>query len=89
MTKKTGSRLGDNPLEWIGKDVPKTNTKKDIKSKSSTSEKRETFIIKVDLSEKLKNYAYWERMQQKEVINHILEDFFSKNPVKQRPKTEK
>lgn len=39
---------------------------------------RATFIVRVDLVEKLKNYAYTERLTMKEAINRILESFLDK-----------
>ena len=39
---------------------------------------RATFIVRLDLLEKLKNYAYTERLTMKEAINRILENFLDK-----------
>lgn len=80
-------KLGSNPLDWIGKTTNITEEKKEkvLHKKKVTLEKRETFIVKTDLTEKIKDYAYWERITQKDVINFILESFFKNNPVKPRP----
>ncbi len=92
-------KLGNNPLDWIGKDKEPSSVKKDktlkkeekkssenkITSQPEDKEKRETFIVKVSLSEKIKDYAYWERMKQKDVLNSILEEFFKDKNIKQRP----
>lgn len=81
-----GTRLGNNPLDWIGKDIKNPTDKKEPKKEANPTEKRETFIIKTSLSEKIKDFSYWERMKQKDVLNSILEEYFEKNPVKKRPK---
>ena len=47
--------------------------------------KRQTYHIHVDLIAKLRGYAYWERRQISEVINHALEQFFEDKEVKLRP----
>ena len=81
-------KLGSNPLDWIGKDpniVVEKQKEKPPSEKKVILEKRETFILKTDLTEKIKDYAYWERITQKDVINSILESFFKDNPVKPRP----
>jgi len=38
---------------------------------------RATFIVRCDLLEKLKDYAYTERESLKDVVNDMLEDFLS------------
>jgi hypothetical protein len=85
MTNNKNSRLGSNPLDWIGKDVKTKKQPQKVTTKPEEKEKRETFIVKVSISEKIKDYAYWERMKQKDALNYILEEFFKKNPVKKRP----
>ena len=82
MTNKK-NKLGNNPLDWIGKPINTTPPKKKI-----LEEKRETFIVKIDLSEKIKDFAYWERMKQKEALNFILEEFFKDKNIKNRPQEE-
>ena len=97
MSKNKTSKLGSNPLDhlsWVAKDK-NTDTEVSKKSKSKKTEalekkekapeeKRETFQIKVELSEKIKNYAYWERLKQKEALNLIIEEFFKDKTVKPR-----
>ena len=91
MTKqKQKNRLGDNPLDnlsWIGKDHIESKKEKSNKQpeKEEKREKRETFIIEVELSEKIKDYAYWSRQKQKDVVNHIFKEFFKDTPTKRRP----
>lgn len=95
MTKKTNKnpRLGNNPLDWIGKNpATKTETNPEKKKlgegkekKPKKDTKRETFIIQSSLSEKIKDFAYWERKKQKDVLNDILEEFFKGKNVKSRP----
>lgn len=50
-------------------------------------EKRETFIIKTKYSEKIKDFAYWERLKQKDAIDIIMEEFFKSKNIKPRPDT--
>jgi len=45
---------------------------------------RHTFILKDEFIEKIKDYAYWERLEIKDVINNILEDYFKNKKVKSR-----
>jgi len=45
---------------------------------------RHTFILKDEFIEKIKDYAYWERSEIKDVINNILEDYFRNKRVKSR-----
>jgi|TARA_Y100000389_G_C17464170_1_gene524162 hypothetical protein len=90
MTNKN-TRLGNNPLDWIGKETKDLKSKKirnDVETRQEEREKRETFIVKVSLSEKIKDYAYWERKKQKDTLNYILEEFFKNNPTKKRPEVE-
>ncbi len=96
MSKNKSPRLGNNPLEWIGKNsntlteekkvglIAKDSIKKKTKKEESL-EKRETFIIKVDLSEKIKDFSYWERIKQKDALEIIIEEFFKTRNVKKRP----
>ncbi len=46
---------------------------------------RATFIMKEENLEKLKDLAYWERLQIKEVMNNILNEYFDRKVVQQRP----
>ena len=50
-------------------------------------ETRATFIVREDLLEKVKDFAYWERLQIKEVVNTALEQYFAdKDDMEPRPK---
>ncbi len=85
MSKKdfTGglsSLLGDQP-ERPKKGRPKTVTK--IVTKSSEqgtkeNETRATFILNIDLLEKLKAIAYWDRLLIKDVVNTALQEAVAK-----------
>jgi hypothetical protein len=62
---------------------PKTQNKVVRRSESAEegtkeNETRATFIVNIDLLEKLKAIAYWERTQIKEVINKALEEVVAK-----------
>lgn len=46
---------------------------------------RHTYYVRVDLLEKLRGYAYWERIGISELINQILEEFFEGKEVKPKP----
>lgn len=46
---------------------------------------RHTYHVRADLLEKLRGYAYWERIGISELINHILEEFFEDKEVKPKP----
>ena len=46
---------------------------------------RHTYYVRVDLLEKLRGYAYWERYGISELINQILEEFFEDKEVKPKP----
>lgn len=41
------------------------------------------------LIEKIRDYAYWERMTQQQVVAKALELFFSKQSIESRPEEEK
>ena len=46
---------------------------------------RHTYYARVDLLEKLRGYAYWERYGISELINQILEEFFEDKEIKPKP----
>ena len=90
MTKR--KRLGRDPLEhpWI-RDT-REDSSKSTASQGSTSEERSseewtraTFIVRRDLLERVKDFAYWERLQIKEVINAALEGYLEGKRIKRRP----
>ena len=46
---------------------------------------RHTYHARVDLLEKIRGYAYWERIGISALINQILEEFFEGKEVKPCP----
>ena len=46
---------------------------------------RATFIMSETYLDKIKDYAYWERLQIKEVLNEALDNFFEDKKVRKRP----
>ena len=46
---------------------------------------RGTFIIEIDTLEKIKNFAYWERLEIKEVVKQALDQFFTGREINGRP----
>ena len=46
---------------------------------------RHTYYVRVDLLDKLRGYAYWERVGISELINQILGEFFEDKEVKPTP----
>lgn len=50
---------------------------------------RTTVVIREDFLEKLKDVAYWERANVKDLFDEILEKFFSSREIKPRPKEKK
>lgn len=66
--------------------------KQDKQSKQSNSTSkglpkgwtRATFIVKEDKLDKVKDYAYWERLQVKEVLDLALDEFFEGKRVRGR-----
>ncbi len=61
--------------EIIKESVAKKSTQKGL----ADGWTRATFIIKEENLEKLKDYAYWERLQIKDALNKILVSFFEEN----------
>ena len=47
---------------------------------------RHTYYVRVDLLEKLRGYAHWERIGISELINQILDEFFEGKEVKPQPR---
>ena len=74
-------RVGSDPLAWI-KDTTKVKGKQGKPGKLSKQEllgkrvKRQTYHLETDLIEKIKKYAYWERLRVSEVVNKALREFF-------------
>lgn len=50
---------------------------------------RATFIIKQDHLEKIKALAYWERIQIKDVIEDMCEQFFENRKIRSIPQKQK
>lgn len=46
---------------------------------------RATFIMREGYLDKVKDYAYWERLQIKDVIDDALENYFLNKKVRKRP----
>lgn len=50
---------------------------------------RATFILKQEYLEKIKAYAYWERLQIKDVFDDMCEQFFKDKKVRSIPERRK
>jgi hypothetical protein len=50
---------------------------------------RTTMVIREDFLEKLKDLAYWERANVKDLFDEILEKFVFSRDIKPRPKEKK
>ncbi len=46
---------------------------------------RKTFIVRESWVDRIKDLAYWDRLQNKEALDHILEEYFKNHKVKSRP----
>ena len=46
---------------------------------------RQTYIIKKEYANKLKDKAYWDRASQKEILDEILKDYFKDKNIKPIP----
>lgn len=94
-------RLGTVPkgLEWIsdGQEFLQEETQKKTPdhllpaAKRGLSDEliRATFILRQDYLEKIKAYAYWERLQIKEVFDEMCEQFFANKKVRSIPQKRK
>lgn len=66
---------------------PKTITREITKSSQEGLQggwTRATFIMREDLVEKIKDVAYWDRKQVKEVVNEAIEAYLKDKKVKRR-----
>jgi len=97
MTKQ---RLGSDPFEWMDKTQPDNHIKQSIPSKQMLHNQQElqkstkkglpggweraTFIVREDHLEKIRDVAYWDRKQIKEVIDEALEAYLSGKKIKPR-----
>ena len=86
-SKNKDTRLGANPLEWIGRDLiskdsQKKSTNSKIKKENLDSKKVEskfvpyTSMIEEKMIQRIKDYAYWNRLKNKDVIKMALDQFF-------------
>ncbi|OLY91201.1 hypothetical protein SAMN05444008_11275 [Cnuella takakiae] len=83
MAKATKSKTATPPTP----EFEVSSTKKGL---SSPDYDRETFIVRVDLMEKIKDVAYWDRQLLKETIEMALSSFIdgyekSNGIIKSRP----
>jgi len=46
---------------------------------------RQTYIIKKEYANKLKDKAYWDRTSQKEILDEILKNYFKDKNIKPIP----
>ena len=60
--------------------------KAEIEPEVPPAKKRQTYYINVELIEKLRAYAYWERKKISEVVNMAIEEFFKDLEVKKIPR---
>lgn len=73
---QTGGRIASESFEYNAHPEPEPEP-----------ETRATFIIKIPLLDKVKAYAYWERLSIKDVMNMALDEFFkNKKDIKPIPK---
>lgn len=93
-------RLGTIPkgLEWISQQSEHTTKSMPAFKQQSMPEEtpwaqrglaqdltRATFIIKQEHLEKIKAYAYWERLQIKDVLEQMCDQFFDSKKVRSIP----
>lgn len=50
---------------------------------------RTTLVIREEYFERLKDFAYWERTNVKDLFDEIVEKFISSREIKPRPKEKK
>ena len=85
-------RLGTDPLDWIkdsrGKDEkPEPSTQRTKKTPQKGLKEgwtRATFIVRESHLEKLKDLAYWERKQIKELVDEIFGSYLQGKRIKKR-----
>lgn len=93
------SKLGDNPLfsnddidliKQAEKQIPRTTTRVYTTDPTLEDYTRMTFIVKKELLDKLRDYAYTERLDLKQAINIALESFLNdKNDLLKAPEKPK
>lgn len=92
MAKKT--RLGTDPLEWIGDTRGKGKQGLPRKSKGRPSIERglppgwtrATFIVRKKYLDKLKALSYWYRQPIKELVDNALAEYLKGKRAKAVPK---
>ena len=67
-------QMGNDPL-FNAEEVAEIKKQTTVKDPTLDKYTRMTFIVRKDLLEKLRDYAYTERIDQKEAINQALEHF--------------
>ena len=104
MSVNKNTRLGTNPLDWIGRDLVLNNSntesknppKEEVKTESPIKKTKEetvkkkaekntekskyipyTTLMEVETIKKIKDYAYWQRIKNKDVIKMALDQFFA------------
>ena len=68
------------------KSKPKTTKQEQQSTDVGLGWKRATFIVRKEKLEKLKDVAYWERKEIKEVMDDVLGQYLSDKTPKARPK---
>lgn len=56
-------------------------TNKENKKEETVGKKRQTYYIHLDLIEKIRAYAYWERLGISEVVSCALEQFLADKEI--------
>lgn len=82
-------KMGSDPLFNLEQEqeIKKQDSRRDPELDKYT---RMTFIIRKDLLNKFRDYAYTERIEQKEAINTILEEYLgNKTDLLEAPKKTK
>ena len=89
MSKKSlglGSLIGEEPVRKKGRPITQT---KEITSSSQEgtkeNETRATLLINIELLDKLKALAYWDRVLIKDVVNTAIQEYVDKRNPKPRP----
>ncbi len=87
-------KLGSDPLSWIKptyNDQDSQNVFKSIKTSQQglpADWTRATFIVRKDILEKLKDFAYTDRRTMKDIINEALKNYLNGKEIIKRRKTE-
>jgi|YelNatPaOPRAMG01_1025707.scaffolds.fasta_scaffold42144_2 hypothetical protein len=88
-------KLGSDPLGWIKPTYEEQNFQNTNKESIKTNQQglsndwtRATFIIRKDILEKLKDFAYTDRRTIKDIINEALKNYLNGKEVIKRKKTE-